>query len=151
MKTKNVIVVVAMVLQMGIVLGSVAQKSVDVYPSNHEQKMEELIAMNPGFLKADHSNLKNDESEMNLESWMLNPEEWMDNSTDEGKLDPQVKLENWMLDPLAMASNRGILSEDSDDTIIGLETWMLDPSEMSLSQTEEKVQLEAWMLNPTKW
>ncbi|HEX2933730.1 MAG TPA: hypothetical protein VHO72_00105 [Bacteroidales bacterium] len=148
MKTLNVTLIVAVLLQISIVTGLTAQQSANAYPKYRINKVKELIATNHKFEVAKHRNyfMSNLDDQKALQSWMLNPAEWS-NIAEKESTDPQLELKDWMLNPTAMTTNN---NEESIDTAIVLQDWMLDPAKMSVDGSED-VQLEAWMLNPTKW
>lgn len=145
MKTKNVTLIVIILLQVSIVTGLTAQQSVHVFPNHRVKKMKELIASTSELAKNRSYFISSFDDRRTLQTWMLNPEEW-NNMNENETTDPQLSLEDWMLDPAAMVSN----SNEESDSAIALQDWMLDPSKMSVDANEE-VQLEEWMLNPTKW
>jgi len=150
MKTKNVILGIAMVLQMSIALGSVAQNA--NYSNRQALIIKELVKSAPEFL-AIHSNIKTvaAEEKINLQDWMLSPEDWTNGISIKESTDPEIKLQDWMLYPVAMITERNTANEESTDSTVELQDWMLNPDAMSTPSLDEKVQLEAWMLNPTKW
>jgi hypothetical protein len=152
MKTKNLIIGTAIMLQMTIALVSlIAQDaSAKTYTAENEKNIIKLAKLAPDFVK-------NNET-LNLQAWMLNPNDWSeDDNTSwiEESVDPKINLEDWMLDPMVMANTTSLLDEESQDATIELQDWMLDPVKMSVkneaSTIDEEKNLEPWMLDPTKW
>lgn len=152
MKTKNLIIGTAIMLQMTIALVSlIAQDaSAKTYTAENEKNIIKLAKLAPDFVKNNETS--------NLQAWMLNPNDWSeDDNTSwiEESVDPKINLEDWMLDPMVMTNTTGLLDEESQDATIELQDWMLDPVKMSVknevSTIDEEKNLEPWMLDPTKW